>query len=598
MIPDALTIRPTVGHHAGDAARSYRFDAFLSYAHEDVRTVEWLERYLATTWVPGKRRRRIFRDQTRMVAGELPQELRHNLRDSRFLIVCCSPAAAASTWVEQEIVTFLQEHGSEPDVWSRVLACQVGDPHADRASSRPASIVSRERTTGREMYLPDLRGDPAGARGRERRGFEREAAALLARLVDLRDRQAVLALVARRLRVMAVGAAVLLLALGAMWQAWRSWLATPDGALFTATHRMLAPAGTRTIDDIGALLAGARGLGALQQRAKAERLATYVADQDFRAVIRGVALAAEHPPACRRARSLLEAMDDASAASWPQAHLSVTLRCGIDLRSKVRRSRDTRSWLDKLIDAGDRQEAEALLAREPLPSADRLSADVSLAGLGSTPAPAVLDADIGAWRNALPDALSMLVDANDLLETLDRADALTSPVATRVAAVALSAADRLDPDVDAHWMGLQRLAAHLAASAHRGDAAGLLALGARRFADHPDYAPGWAWRGLALLRLGDAERGQEAFAESTRCSLAVVPSGRDWRELVEVELAYVLADRWVDAFATVGLVGNEVTMVRHYAVLVDLWAARVGRLPWPWRLGGIFEREGRATTAE
>ena len=68
-----------------------RYHAFLSYAHEDKATIEWLHRLLVGFWVPWKRRRRIFLDQDSLSAGGgLSERLKSALRDSKYLIVCCS----------------------------------------------------------------------------------------------------------------------------------------------------------------------------------------------------------------------------------------------------------------------------------------------------------------------------------------------------------------------------------------------------------------------------------------------------------------------------------------------------------------------------
>ena len=70
----------------------------------------------------------IFRDRDDLPAGsDLTQEVQAALRDSRFLVVICSPAAAQSKWVNQEIMLFKRLHGE-----GRVLAAIVdGEPFAE-----------------------------------------------------------------------------------------------------------------------------------------------------------------------------------------------------------------------------------------------------------------------------------------------------------------------------------------------------------------------------------------------------------------------------------------------------------------------------------
>ncbi|MFI4974063.1 MAG: TIR domain-containing protein [Caulobacterales bacterium] len=117
-----------------------RYWAFLSYSHEDLRWAKWLHRALegyavprrlvgrATPAGPAPRRLRpIFRDRDELGAGaNLGERLVTALNASAYLIVICSPSAARSTWVEEEIRRFKSVHGED-----RVLAVIVaGKPFA------------------------------------------------------------------------------------------------------------------------------------------------------------------------------------------------------------------------------------------------------------------------------------------------------------------------------------------------------------------------------------------------------------------------------------------------------------------------------------
>ena len=81
-----------------------KFRAFLSYSRRDEAAVVRLHRRLEAYEIPkalrkdGERRLgRIFRDRDELpAAGELGAELQKKLDQSDRLIVCCSPAAAAS----------------------------------------------------------------------------------------------------------------------------------------------------------------------------------------------------------------------------------------------------------------------------------------------------------------------------------------------------------------------------------------------------------------------------------------------------------------------------------------------------------------------
>ena len=153
-----------------------RYWAFLSYSHRDAGAAGRLHRMLETFRVPprlvgrptalGPAPRRfapVFRDREELAAdAHLRERLRDALERSRFLIVLCSPAAAASPWVEQEIVQFKVLHGAD-----RVLAVIVdGEPRASEQPGReaeecfPAALRVRVDADGR---LTDERADPIAA---------------------------------------------------------------------------------------------------------------------------------------------------------------------------------------------------------------------------------------------------------------------------------------------------------------------------------------------------------------------------------------------------------------------------------------------------
>ena len=117
-----------------------RYWAFLSYSHTDKVCADRLHSDLERFAVPRRfvgqmgpagpaptRFRPIFRDEEELgAAPDLNQRLQEALAGSGFLIVLCSPAAAASRWVDAEIRSFKAAHGE-----GRVLAVIVeGEPFA------------------------------------------------------------------------------------------------------------------------------------------------------------------------------------------------------------------------------------------------------------------------------------------------------------------------------------------------------------------------------------------------------------------------------------------------------------------------------------
>ena len=130
----------------------FAYDAFVSYSHRDLKWARWLQSKLETFPIPrdagealrGRRRLRVFRDQTDLAGVELTASLRRELTASRYLIVVCSPNSAASRWVNGE-VAFFRSLGRE----DRIIAFVVdGEPDSD--------------TPALECYPPEMRS--AGGR--------------------------------------------------------------------------------------------------------------------------------------------------------------------------------------------------------------------------------------------------------------------------------------------------------------------------------------------------------------------------------------------------------------------------------------------------
>ena len=90
--------------------------AFISYKSEDVEWATWLQNELEHYHLPAsfngrtdvpKELRPVFRDIDELSAGNLPDQIKQALTNSQNLIVICSPQAAESPWVNQEVETFI-----------------------------------------------------------------------------------------------------------------------------------------------------------------------------------------------------------------------------------------------------------------------------------------------------------------------------------------------------------------------------------------------------------------------------------------------------------------------------------------------------------
>ena len=129
-------------------AATGHYRAFISYSHDDQSMASWLHRALETYRVPtrlvgqatprGEVTRRltpIFRDRDDLPAsGDLSASVRDALASSDTLIVICSPSAAASRWVNEEIRVF-REINPDGDILAAIVA---GEPEAVAGGHDPA----------------------------------------------------------------------------------------------------------------------------------------------------------------------------------------------------------------------------------------------------------------------------------------------------------------------------------------------------------------------------------------------------------------------------------------------------------------------------
>jgi tetratricopeptide (TPR) repeat protein len=156
---------------SGEGSREVRYTAFLSYSHKDAAAAGRLHRRLENYRMPrrlvgGEGARGpipdhlspIFRDREELPAAtDLSETVRAALAQSGALIILCSPAAAASLWVAEEIETFRRLHPDRP-----ILAAVLdGDP----PECFPAALRAFGRDgTWHEPLATDLRPHRDGAR--------------------------------------------------------------------------------------------------------------------------------------------------------------------------------------------------------------------------------------------------------------------------------------------------------------------------------------------------------------------------------------------------------------------------------------------------
>jgi Tetratricopeptide repeat/TIR domain len=145
-----------VNSHA--EAKSKRYAAFISYSHVDQGLARWLHRAIESYRVPatirelkkgaaGARRSAlapVFIDRAELSSSaDLANSVRSALQESEFLVVVCSPTAARSRWVNEEVRSFKALGGA-----NRILCViAAGEPGA----------VARGFPADQECFPPALR---------------------------------------------------------------------------------------------------------------------------------------------------------------------------------------------------------------------------------------------------------------------------------------------------------------------------------------------------------------------------------------------------------------------------------------------------------
>jgi hypothetical protein len=162
---------------AEPAPGELRYKAFLSYSHKDAAIAARLHRKLEAYRLPRRlvgrvtprgpvppRLAPIFRDREEMAAStDLSETVRAALAESGALIVLCSPDAAASMWVAEEIATFRALHpgapvlaaivaGAPPDCFPEPLRTRG----PDGAWHEPLATDLRRSGDGRHLGLLKL----------------------------------------------------------------------------------------------------------------------------------------------------------------------------------------------------------------------------------------------------------------------------------------------------------------------------------------------------------------------------------------------------------------------------------------------------------
>ena len=140
-----------------ESTSTFAYRAFISYSHRDKAWADWLHRSLETYRVPSRlvgthtahgtiprRLAPIFRDRDELAsATDLGRKVNEALGQSESMVVICSPASAASRWVNEEILAF-KRMGRGERIFCLIVA---GEPNATGLPGRAAE----------ECFCPALR---------------------------------------------------------------------------------------------------------------------------------------------------------------------------------------------------------------------------------------------------------------------------------------------------------------------------------------------------------------------------------------------------------------------------------------------------------
>jgi hypothetical protein len=232
-----------------------KYWAFISYSHKDSAVADWLHKKLETYRVPRslvgtptrdgtapERLIPIFRDREELpTSSALGDNLQRSLQQSRYFLVICTPAAAQSRWVEEEIRSFKGWHGRD-----RIIALIAGGvPNATDPAQESFPYSLRFEGDGVESEAVRIEPIAADLRpegdGRQRAFLKIVAGLLGVGFDDLYQREKRREQRRRMLIGAAIGVGVLVL--GAIYWSFRSELGSvrQEAGLLTTEYKNVRP---------------------------------------------------------------------------------------------------------------------------------------------------------------------------------------------------------------------------------------------------------------------------------------------------------------------------------------------------------------------
>ncbi|MBQ1191108.1 MAG: TIR domain-containing protein, partial [Bacteroidales bacterium] len=130
-----------------------KYFAFISYSHKDKDAAKKLQNFIQGYKIPAKledrpdlpkRIGRVFRDEDELAGDELTPQIEEALRNSRYLIVVCSPNSANSKYVNEEIEYF-KSLGGETKILPYIIAGKATTDEDPDCCYAPALKENQEK---------------------------------------------------------------------------------------------------------------------------------------------------------------------------------------------------------------------------------------------------------------------------------------------------------------------------------------------------------------------------------------------------------------------------------------------------------------------
>ena len=126
-----------------------------------------LPSYIKNEFKKSKYLEPIFRDRDYLTSGKLPDMIKRQLDNSRYLIVICSPHSKKSSWVNQEVDYFLNKKirtAEESDPADYIIPYVLLDEPYDIEDCYPPSLlefVDRRKIRDEHLSIPKIDGEDA-----------------------------------------------------------------------------------------------------------------------------------------------------------------------------------------------------------------------------------------------------------------------------------------------------------------------------------------------------------------------------------------------------------------------------------------------------